>query len=135
VRKVAESREPNQGSGGRREGGNPKLLLLLLLLFSLSLSRWVGGWVGELPAATLSCCHWDRPPAAAAPVVVVVVVVVVVCSVVCMFDKFRLTFDFESRVPRGVFRNENECQSMSAFSFEMSLQCHMSSSICHFQFF
>ena len=74
VRKVAESREPNQGSGGRREGPIPNTPKLLLL--SLSLSRLLGGWVGELPAATLSCCHCDRPPAAAP-----VVVVVVVCSV------------------------------------------------------
>ena len=31
----------------------------------------------------------------------------------CMFDKFHLTFNFESKVSRDVFKNENECQATS----------------------
>ena len=54
---------------------------------------------------------------------------------VCMFDKFHLTFNFKSKVSRDVFKNKNECQSTSTFSFKISLQCHMSSSMCHFKVF
>ena len=36
---------------------------------------------------------------------------------VCMFDKFHLTFNFKSKVSRDVFKNKNECQSISTFFF------------------
>ena len=52
---------------------------------------------------------------------------------ICMFDKFHLTSNFKSKVPSDVFKNKNECQSTSTFSFNMSLQCHMPSSMCHFK--
>jgi hypothetical protein len=51
-----------------------------------------------------------------------------------MFNKFHLTFNFKSKVSRDVFKNKNECQSASTFSSKMSLQCHMSNSMCHFRF-
>ena len=51
-----------------------------------------------------------------------------------MFDKFHFAFTFKSKVPRDVFINENECQSTSTFSSKMSLQCHLSNSMCHFKF-
>ena len=55
-------------------------------------------------------------------------------SVVCMFDKFHLKFNFKSKVSRDIFINKNEYQLTSTFSSKMSPQCHMPSSTCHFDF-
>ena len=52
----------------------------------------------------------------------------------CMFDKFRLTYNFKSKVSRDVFKHENECRLTSTFSSTTSRQCHMPSSTCHFNF-
>ena len=55
-------------------------------------------------------------------------------ELVCMFDKFRLMFNFNSKVSRDVLKNKNECQLTSTFSSKMSAQCYMPSSTCHFNF-
>ena len=51
-----------------------------------------------------------------------------------MFDKSHLTFSFKSKVSRDVFKNKNECQLTPTFSFELPIQCHMPSDMCHFKF-
>jgi len=50
------------------------------------------------------------------------------------FDKFHLTFNFESRVSLDIFKNKNECQLTSKLSSNKSPQCHIHSSMCHFNF-
>ena len=55
-------------------------------------------------------------------------------SIVCMFDKFHLSFNFKSKVSRDVFKNKNECQLTSIFASQMSPQCHMPSGTCRFNF-
>ena len=39
----------------------------------------------------------------------------------CMFDKFHLTFNFESKLPRDVFKSKNKCQLIYTFN----LNCHL----------
>ena len=55
-------------------------------------------------------------------------------GIVCVFDKFHLTFNFRFKVSRDVFKNNNECQLTSKFSSKISPQCHMPSNTCHFNF-
>jgi hypothetical protein len=45
-----------------------------------------------------------------------------------------LTFTFKSKVSRDVFKNKNECQLTCTCSSQISLQCHMPTSMCHFIF-
>ena len=56
------------------------------------------------------------------------------CQTMCMFDKLHSAFNFKFKVSRDVFKNRNERQLTSTFSFKMSSQCHMLSSTCHFTF-
>ena len=39
-----------------------------------------------------------------------------------MFDKFHLTFNFESKVSHDVFKNKNECQLTFTFNSKLSPQ-------------
>jgi hypothetical protein len=50
----------------------------------------------------------------------------------CIFETFHLTFNFKSKVSRGIFKNENECQLTSTFSSKMSPQCHKRNNMCQF---
>jgi len=51
---------------------------------------------------------------------------------VCLFDNFHSMFSVNSKVSRDVFKNKNERQLISTISTKLSPQCHMPSSMCHF---
>ena len=51
----------------------------------------------------------------------------------CMVDKFHLTFNFQSKVSRDVFKNKNGCQLTSTYSSKMSPQGHVPSSTTYME--